>query len=70
MSSYKFICINTNIIVTGDSRFDQILERKTKNTKPLLPNKYQKTKVNAYFLGLVYLNFLSNKIPASTAASL
>ena len=36
--------LNTNIIVTGDSRFDQILERKTKNTKPLLPNKYQKTK--------------------------
>ena len=40
----NIMMLNTNIIVTGDSRFDQILERKTKNTKPLLPNKYQKTK--------------------------
>jgi len=36
--------LNPNIIITGDSRFDRILERKEQNIKPLLPAKYHKTK--------------------------
>jgi len=40
----NIIMLNSNIIITGDSRFDQVLERKKKNIKPLLPAKYQQTK--------------------------
>ena len=36
--------LNSNSIITGDSRFDQILERKENNINPLLPKKYLKTK--------------------------
>ena len=38
----NLLCFNTNTIVTGDSRFDQILERK-ENNKILLPDQYSKT---------------------------
>ena len=40
----NIIMLNPNIIITGDSRFDRILERKEQNIKPLLPAKYHKTK--------------------------
>ena len=35
--------LNSNITITGDSRFDQILERKELNINPILPNQYHKT---------------------------
>lgn len=40
----NIMMFNSNSIITGDSRFDQILERKENHIKPLLPAKYQKTK--------------------------
>ena len=40
----NIMMLNSNSIITGDSRFDQILERKENNINPLLPKKYLKTK--------------------------
>jgi len=39
----NILMLTSNITITGDSRFDQILERKEKNINPILPDQYQKT---------------------------
>ncbi len=39
----NLVKLTSNVIITGDSRFDQILERKKKNILSILPKKYDNT---------------------------